>query len=332
MNGRLVTVFGGSGFIGRHIVQKLASEGCRVRVAVRDVEGAKFLLPRGDVGQVSIHHADLTDAASIAKACDGADAVVNAAGVQSPSGKATYQAVNAEAVGLIAKHAKAAGAAAMVHISGLGADSASPIGLASWKGRGEEYARQAWPAVTILRPSIVFGPEDHYFNRLAGMLRISPVLPVIGGNFPHIDFNKAKCGLVLAEGGPLMQPVYVGDVVEAVWKALTDPTLAGQTFELGGPDVIDGTQAARMVLDVTRRGNVAVSLPWWKAKLLGHILGLLPNAPFTADHVELMKRPNVVGKGAHGFADLGITPKALGAILPTYLAAYRPASKRGRQN
>ncbi len=168
MNGRLVTVFGGSGFIGRHIVQKLASEGCRVRVAVRDAEGAKFLLPRGDVGQISILPTDLSNEESIARACAGADAIVNAAGVQSESGKSTYQAVNAEGAGHIARHARQNGVGAVVHISGLGADSSSSIGLVKWKGRGEEYVRGGYPQATILRPSVVFGWDAALLSGSAG--------------------------------------------------------------------------------------------------------------------------------------------------------------------
>lgn len=331
MNGRMVTVFGGSGFIGRHIVQKLASEGCRVRVAVRDVEDAKFLLPRGDVGQISIIHADLRDESAVARACEGADAVVNAAGVQYESGSSSYQAVNAEGAGAIARQAKKAGASAMVHISGLGADSSSSIGLAAWKGCGEEFVRAGFPEATILRPSIVFGPEDHYFNKLAGLLRKSPIIPVIGANCPHLDFNAAKTGIVTASGGPVMQPVYVGDIVEAAWIALSDPAKAGKTYELGGPDVINGTEAAQMVLDITRRKNILLAMPYWKAKLLGQVLKYLPNPPFTPDHVELMKQPNVVSGKEAGFSELGIHPKAMGAVLPTYLIAYRVPSKRGRQ-
>ena len=331
MNGRLVTVFGGSGFIGRHIVQKLASEGCRVRVAVRDAEGARFLLPRGDVGQISILPTDMTSEDSIARACAGADAIVNAAGVQSQSGKATYQAVNADGAGHIARHARQNNVGALVHISGLGADSSSSIGLIKWKGRGEEYVRGGFPQATILRPSVVFGPEDHYFNRLAGMLRFCPILPVIGADLPHINFNESKCGLVTASGGPVMQPVYVGDVVEAVWVALNDSAKAGKTYELGGPDVVSGTDCAKLILEVTRRKNIPLSLPYWKAKLLAYGMNLLPNPAFTPDHIDMMQIPNVVHEGAASFADLGLEPKSLAAILPTYLAAYRPPSKRGRQ-
>lgn len=307
---RLVCVFGGSGFIGRHLVRRLAASGDRVRVAVRDPEGAHFLKPMGNVGQIHAVPADLRHEGSIKAAVAGADAVVNLVGILAPRGRASFAAIHTEGARRVAAAAQSAGAKSLVHLSALGADAASRSSYARSKAAGEAAVREAFPGAVILRPSLVFGPEDQFFNRFAAMTGMSPFLPVIG---------SAK-----------FQPAYVGDVADAIMKGLSDPALAGKTFELGGPRVYTMRDIMQMVLKYTDRRRPLVRMPLWLAtiqagflEIPSKILPFLPSPPLTRDQVRLLAIDNVVAAGQPGFAELGIAPIAAEAIVPTYLARFR---------
>jgi NADH dehydrogenase len=306
MSGRIVTVFGASGFLGRHIVRALAKDGWRIRAAVRHPELAEFLRPMGMVGQIQPFKADLGDAASVAAAVRGADAVVNLVGIMHAgfSGK-RFDAVHAEGAGRVAAAAKAAGATHLVHVSALGAAADSAARYARSKAAGESAVREAFAEAAILRPSVVFGQEDQFFNRFANMARYTLALPLIGG------------------GETKFQPVFVGDIAAAVAKLLGAPHPVGATYELGGPEVLTFRQILELILKVTQRRRLLVPLPFFLAKLGAYPAMLLPNPPLTPDQVELLKTDNIVAPGAKGFADLGIVPEAAEGIVPSYLWRFR---------
>ncbi|WP_420562701.1 complex I NDUFA9 subunit family protein [Thalassobaculum sp.] len=315
MQGKLVTVFGASGFIGRNIVRELAKRGARVNAVCRDVEKAKFLKPMGVVGQVTPMRADVTDAAAIARAVNGASIVINLVGILHPSGRNTFEAVQATAPGIIAKAAKDVGAEAMVHISAIGADAGSASKYARSKAEGEQAVRAAFPEATILRPSVVFGANDSFFNRFAALTLISPVLPLIGG------------------GETKFQPVYVDDVADAVMAALETPAAKGQTYELGGPEIYSFRELMEIVLKETNRKAKLVNLPFWAASLQATVMELLPSPMLTRDQVELLKSDNVVAKDAKTLADLGVKATPVEVMVPTYLDKFRPGGRysTGRQ-
>lgn len=302
---RVATVIGGSGFIGRHFVKRLAKTGTVIRVAGRHPSRSTFLRVMGSVGQIVPIAVNLEDDASVAAAVHGADLVVNLAGILHESGRSTFAAVQAEAPGRIGRAAREAGATRLVHVSAIGADAASASHYARSKAEGEQALSQAFPEATILRPSVVFGPEDQFFNRFARMAMAAPVLPLIGG------------------GGTRFQPVYVGDVADAIMAAIRDPASRGRTYELGGPRVYTLREVMELVLDVTHRHRRMVNLPWSVAEFQARLLGLLPNPPLTSDQVELLKHDNVVSPDRPGLADLGISPTAAEVILPTYLDRFR---------
>ncbi|HEY9568193.1 MAG TPA: complex I NDUFA9 subunit family protein [Thalassobaculum sp.] len=305
MQGKLATVFGASGFIGRNIVRELAARGLRVNAVCRDAEHAKFLKPMGNVGQVTPMRADVTDAAAVARAVRGAAVVVNLVGILYQSGRNTFEAVQATAPGTIAKAAAAAGATAMVHVSAIGADPDSRSVYARSKAAGEAAVRAAFPAATVLRPSIVFGPDDSFFNRFAAMALIMPVLPLIGGGLTKF------------------QPVYVDDVADAALAALEQGGASGVTYELGGPSVYTFRQLLELMLAEIRRKRLLVPVPFCLASLEAAVLELLPAPPLTRDQVELLKRDNVVSAGMPALADLGIQATPLEIILPTYMDKFR---------
>jgi NADH dehydrogenase len=308
-HGNLVTVFGGSGFIGRYVVRRLAHAGWQVRVAVRRPDGALFCKTAGHVGQVTPIAANIRDEASVAAAVTGATAVVNLVGILFQAGPQRFDAVHAEGAGRIARAAATAGVKALAHVSAIGADPQSPARYARSKAAGEAAVKQAFPAATIIRPSIVFGPEDDFFNRFARMALIAPVLPLIGG------------------GTTRFQPVYVLDVAEALARAVEQPGAhAGKTYELGGPRIYSFRELLALMLAEIGRKRGLVSLPFALASLQGGLLQAVPfiRPPLTADQVTLLKRDNVVGAQAVGCKELGITPTALEPILPTYLDRYRP--------
>jgi len=304
MRDEIVTVFGGAGFIGRHLVRRLAARGATVRVATRSPNTAGHLLPMGEVGQIVLARF-VEDETTIRGLVEGASAVVNLLGILFERRRGDFERVHAALPERIASAARAAGVRRFVHVSAIGADPASPSLYARSKAAGERAVRAAFPEAVILRPSVVFGPEDGFFNRFAAMARISPVLPLVGG------------------GGTRFQPVYVGDVADAIVAALARPDAAGRTFELGGPKVYSFEELLRYVLEVTGRRRLLLPLPWWLARSQARIFEFLPTPPLTRDQVSLLERDNVVGPGAPGLAELGITPTPLETVVPSYLQAYR---------
>ena len=306
----LVTVFGGTGFVGRQVVRSLAKQGWRIRVAARNVGRGYRLRMLGDVGQIEVVQANIRDAASVGRALDGAEACVNLVGVLYESGRQGFATLHAEAAGAIAQAAAARGITSFVQMSAIGADAASPAKYARTKAAGEAAVRAVLPSAVILRPSIVFGSEDAFFNRFAGLTTFSPALPLIGGG--HTRF----------------QPVFVGDVAAAGAKVLGDPAAAGRTYELGGPTVYSFRDLLAFILRETGRMRLLVPVPWFAAKMLGAVGDLQAAVPIippqlTSDQVESLRIDNVVADGAAGLADLGIEPRAVEAIVPSYLYRYR---------
>jgi NADH dehydrogenase len=302
---RRVTVFGASGFIGRYVVKRLGQRGLVVAAATRDPDRAGVLRPMGDVGQIAPIRADVTSEPEARAAMTGADAVVNLVGILYEGGGQRFEAVHAEAAGRIGRLAKELGVARVVHVSALGADAGSGALYARSKAEGEQRLRGGFPGATIHRPSVVFGPEDDFFNRFAAMVRGFPILPLIGG------------------GGTRFQPVYVGDVADALVKTLLEEGHAGRTYELGGPRVYTMRELFELLEAELGRRRPMMSLPWGLARLQARFLELLPVPPLTRDQVELLKRDNVVSAGAPGLAELGIAPTAVEVVLPTYMDRFR---------
>jgi NADH dehydrogenase len=311
-NGKLATVFGGSGFVGRYIVWSLARKGYRVRAAVRRPDLAGYLQPMGVVGQIYPVQANLRFADSIARVVEGADVVVNAVGILAPTGAQTFDTIHAEGAGRVAKAARAAGAARLVHISAIGADKVSPATYAQTKAAGEEAAFTEFPSAMILRPSIVFGPEDEFFNRFAAMARIAPCLPLIGG------------------GRTKFQPVFVGDVGHAAAAAATGSGTSGTIYELGGPEVLTFRELLKATLQYSDRKRMLLPLPFGMAKLLAVLTWPLPNTlrPMTVDQVRLLQSDNIVSEAAKAegrtIAALDVPhPVAVDGIVPTYLERFK---------
>ena len=298
LDGQLITVLGGGGFLGRYVVQQLLARGARVRIAEREPRKALFLKPLGGLGQTQFVAADVRDAASVARAVQGSDAVINLVGSFDD-----MKAVQADGAGHVAAAAKAAGARALVHVSAIGADPASASAYGRSKGEGEAAVRAAFPAAAILRPSIIFGREDHFINRFAALIRFSPVIPVVA---PRAKF----------------QPVYVGDVADAVVAALDDAA-AGQTFELGGPQVLTMAALQQWVADATGRKRLFAELPDAVSGALATGFGWAPGAPITKDQWLMLQHDNVVADGAAGLAELGVTPTSLGSAADGWLVQYR---------
>jgi uncharacterized protein YbjT (DUF2867 family) len=314
---KLTTVFGGAGFIGRYVVQRLARAGWRIRVPARNPDSALFLKPLGDVGQIVPMAANIRNELSVRRAVEGAGAVFNLVGILSERGRQSFDAVHREGAERIARITAEMGAARLLHISALGADPQSPSKYARSKAAGEAAVRAAFPGATLFRPSIVFGPEDDFFNRFARLTRLLPALPLIGG------------------GKTRFQPVYVGDVAEALAAALADPRTMGQIFELGGPQTYSFRQLMEILLAAVGRKRWLVPVPFPVATAQGAVLSLLPNPPLTRDQVKLLRRDNVVSGLFPGMIELGVRPTALEAVIPTYLDRFRPggwySSARRRQ-
>ncbi len=306
---RVVTVFGGSGFIGCHLIGRLARQGWIVRVAVRRPSRADFLKTMGDVGQITPIRAPIQDQIAVESAVAGADAVINLVGILYESGRQTFAAVHTHGAQTVAAASAAAGVGRLVQVSALGADHRGEADYTQSKGAGEAAVRSAFPEAVILRPSVVFGPEDGFFNRFAELSRISPVLPLIGG------------------GGTRFQPVYVGDVADAIAKSLSDPACAGQTFELGGPHVYTFREIMELLLRQVHRRRLLVPWPFALAEFQARFLELLPVPPLTRDQVRMLRHDNVVTEGALTLADLGIAATAAEVILPTYLDRFRPSGR-----
>jgi len=312
MDGKRVTVFGGAGFIGRTIVRELTRRGARVTVGCRDVERAKFLKPMGVVGQVTPIKVEVTNAGQIARALEGADIAISLVGILYQSGRNTFDAVQASGPGLIARAATDAGVGQLLHVSAIGADVGSASSYARSKALGEAAVREAFPAATILRPSIVFGPDDHFFNFFAGLAGITPVLPLIGG------------------GRTLFQPVFVQDVAAAALAALARSDAQAKTYELGGPKVYSFLQLMELMMAHTKRPRRLVNLPFWLASLEARVLEMLPKPILTRDQVELLKIDNVVSDGSAGLAELGVEATPCETVLPTYLDRFRPGGRFNR--
>jgi len=315
---RLAVVFGGSGFIGRHIVRELARQGWRVRVAVRRPDLANFLQPLGGVGQILAVQANLRYPASVEAALAGADAVVNATGIQRPTGRQNFEAVHVFGPREIARAAAKAGIPILVHVSGIGADAQSANAYIASKGRGEAEVRAAFPAAIVLRPSVVFGPEDDFFNRFAALARVLPALPLFGG-----DESK-------------MQPVFVGDVAKAAGAALAGVAKPGVTYELGGPEIMNLRQIVEYVLQTVERRRALIPLPFGVSRVLAQgteiasalTLGVFPPAlTTTRDQIDLLRADNLVSAGATAegrtLQGLGIAAQGVEAIVPSYLYRFR---------
>lgn len=325
MTSRLATVFGGSGFIGRHLVRRLAADGWRVRVAVRDPVAAEFLRTAGEVGQIVPMAADITSDASVAQAVEGAQAVINLVGILYERGAATFQAIHVEGARRVAAAAAAAGVERLVQVSALGAAADAPSDYARSKAAGEQAVQAAFPQATILRPSVVFGPEDGFFNRFANLARVSPVLPVFTRDGLKPKFTSEGMSVdYYGSGGPRFQPVYVGDVADAIMAVLRDAASAGRVYELGGPRSYTMREIMALVADATGRHRPLLPLPYAVGRLQAAVLKYMPTPALTPDQMRQLEVDNVVSGNLPGLEQLGISPTAVEPILPTYLARHRP--------
>ena len=312
---KLVTVYGGSGFVGRYIVRRMAQQGWRVRVAVRNPNEAIFVKPYGVVGQVEPVLCNIRDDASVASVMRSADAVVNCVGILAESGKNRFDAVQAEGAARIARIAAETGIDRLVQISAIGADPESDSAYSRTKAEGERAVQELVPTAVILRPSIIFGSEDQFFNRFAGMTRLSPILPVVGAD-------------------TRFQPVYVDDVAQAAVMGVLGQAAPG-IYELGGPDVRSFRDLMHQMLHVIHRRRLVVNVPFWAARIMALgfdvlqavTLGLVKNAMITRDQLKNLARDNIVSADARGLSDLGITPVTMDAVLPDYLWRFRPSGQ-----
>lgn len=314
---KLVVVFGGSGFVGRHVVQALATRGYRIRVACRRPDLAGHVQPLGNVGQIQPVQANLRMRWSIDRAVQGADHVVNLVGILHESGRQRFTTVHQFGAHAVAEAARAVGAG-LTHVSALGADVRSPSAYARTKALGEKAVFSTMPDAVVLRPSVAFGPEDGFFNRFAAMARFSPVLPLIGG------------------GKTRFQPVYAADIAEVVARSVDGTIERGKVYELGGPNVLTFKECMQELLAITERKRLLLPLPWWAAGVMASFLGLLPKPLLTHDQVTQLREHNVVSEDAaregRTFAGLGIQPRTIGAILPSYLWRFRAAGQFQRKS
>ena len=301
----VATVFGGSGFIGRYVVQRLAAQGYVVRVAGRNTERVKNLMTTGAVGQVVALYSSFSNKATVVRAIEGADLVVNLVGILAEKRAGDFERIQAEGPGAIARAAAASGVQRMVQVSAIGADASSPSLYARTKAAGEQAVREGFAAATVLRPSIVFGAEDKFFNRFGSMAMYSPVMPVISGS-------------------TRFQPVYVGDVADAIIAGLEREDAAGRIYELGGPRVYTFRELLAWILHETRRRRLLIEIPPKLAGLQARIAELVPGKPFTRDQLMLLQRDNVATPGMPGLEQLGIVPTPVELVVPDYLDRYRP--------
>jgi NADH dehydrogenase len=307
---RFVTVFGASGLVGRHAVRALAQAGWRIRAVCRYPNLANYLLPAGLPGQIQLIKGNVRDDDCVASALEGADAAVNLTGVLYSHGKQSFDALHVDAARRIGRLAREAGIKTLIHVSAIGADLDAGSRYARSKGAGEKALRGEFPEAAILRPSLVFGPEDQFFNKFAWLARISPVLPLIGG------------------GRTKFQPVFVGDVAAAILRVLGDPATHGKTYELGGPTVYTFKELLQLIRRETGRKRLLVPWPFFLASINGFFLQMpslfLPITPLlTVDQVRLLRTDNVVHEGAPSLAELGIVPVSVEAIVPSYLWRFR---------
>ena len=313
---KLVTIFGGSGFLGRHVVRALARRGYRIRVATRRPDLAGHVQPLGNVGQIQPVQANVRVRWSVDRAVEGADHVINLVAVMYESGRQRFNALHEFGARAVAESARAA-RARLTHVSALGADPHSRSAYSRSKAAGERAVQETLTDATIFRPSILFGPEDQFFNRFGEMARYSPALPLIGG------------------GNTKFQPVFVGDVAEAIARSVDASIAGGKIYELGGPEVRSFRQCMEEMLDVIDRKRMLVSIPFWAAHIQGSILGMLPKPLLTSDQVTLLEYDNVVSAEAvnegRAFAGIGIRPQSTEVVLPSYLWRYRPAGQFTRR-
>ncbi len=301
MTNQLITVFGGSGFLGRYVVQALLKSGARVRIAARDPRGALYLKTQGGLGQTQFVAADIRKADTVARALAGSDGVINLVGIL----KGDFQAFHVDGARNVAEAAAAAGVTALVQVSAIGADPLSPSAYGKSKGEGEAAVRAAFPAATILRPSIVFGREDQFVNRFANLIRMLPVVPIIK---PQAKF----------------QPVYVGDVAKAIAAALADTkTHGGNTYELGGPEVISMGNLNRWIAKATGRRRGFIEMPDFVAGTMASAVGWMPGAPMTKDQWLMLQSDNVVARDAQGLGAFGIVPTPLESVADGWLVQYK---------
>jgi NADH dehydrogenase len=309
MNNRRVTIVGGAGLTGRNIVKRLAARGAVIAVASRHAVSAGFLRPMGDVGQIAPVDAGIADEALLAQLIEGCDTVISCVGILAERGGNSFDLVHHRGPAMLARRAAASGVKRFVHLSAIGADPDSPSAYARSKAAGEAAVLRAFPAATIMRPSLIFGPEDQSFNRFAALARIAPALPLIGG------------------GKTRFQPVFVDDVADAVVTALDRPDAEGKSYELGGPEILTFRQMMELLLREIGRPRLLVPVPAAAAALPAYVLEFLPDPPLTRDQIKLLGIDNVVGAGMPGLAELGIVPTALGLVLPTYLDRFRKGGR-----
>jgi uncharacterized protein YbjT (DUF2867 family) len=302
---RTVTIFGGSGFVGRYLVQKLAQNGDLIRVAVRNPVAARFLQPLGEVGQITPLQVSVLSSDEISRAIEGSDVVINLVGILYEKGRQTFEALHVEGASSIAKKARELGVSTLLHMSALGAHLDSRSRYASTKARGEETVLHHFPEAVLFRPSVIFGLEDSFLNRFAQMALTSPFLPLIGG------------------GKTRFQPVYVGDVAECFFKASFKKEVHGITYELGGPSIYTFKELMAYVLKTIHRKRILLPIPFGVAKSIGFFAQFLPTPPLTPDQVELLKTDTIVSSQAYTAENLGVHPKALEALAPLYLERYR---------
>lgn len=313
----LVTVFGGSGFLGRHVVRALLKRGWRVRAAVRRPDLAGFLQPLGMVGWVQPIQANLRYRWSVDRAVEGADAVINLVAIMTPSGRQNLESVNVFGARAVAEAARGQGLDRVIHVSAIGASPESPSAYGRSKAAAEAAVFETLPKSVVMRPSVVFGPEDEFFNRFARMAQMSPALPLIGG-------GKTK-----------FQPVFVGDIARAIADTVEGKAKAGRVYELGGPEVHSFRECMEIMLAVIGRKRMLVPLPWGVASLLGSVFQYLPGKVITPDQVRSLRVDSIVSEAAlaerRTFQAFGITPTTLGSVLPTYLSQYRVRGEYEKQ-
>lgn len=314
MTGKLAVVFGGSGFVGRNVVRELAKRGWRVRAAVRRPHHAQFLRPMGAVGQIQLFQANVRHRPSVDRAIEGADAVINLVGILHQEGAQSFSRVQSFGAAAIAEAAARQGVKSFIHVSAIGADAESDSLYARSKGEAERAIREAVPSAKILRPSVVFGPEDKFFNKFASLMTMAPPF--------------APLPLLFGGGATKFQPVYVDDVADAVCAALEKKEAAGRTYELGGPRVYTFRQLLEFVLAETGHHRILLPVPFALGPAFGfagELIGAVPffAPPITRDQIKLLKRNNIVGEGANTLADLGIEPRTVEAIVPGYLVRFR---------
>lgn len=312
MKFRRITVFGGSGFLGRYVVERLADRDVVVQVAVRDPEAAKHLKTLGQVSQVTPVACDIKDEATVRRLVAGSDAVINLVGILAERKKQTFGALHVDAADAVARAAADAGCTALVHVSAIGVSETALSEYSRSKAAGEAAVRGAFPAATIIRPSVIFGQEDGFFNLFGGMARMLPALPLFGG------------------GKTRFQPVYVADVADAIVAALYEDDATGQTYELGGPEVATYAELMEILLHEVRRKRFLVPVPFFIGDIQATFAGLLPNPPVTRDSMKSLREDNVVSDDANTLADLGVQATAMQTILPTYLHRYRKGGRIGR--